>query len=340
MAKLPPDNWLMPGRGVRQRKRWYTATRRGVTYASSTPHRISGSYTPAELERQKVFKGASVNVAYMSTSQQLTARLLAERSTFAVRDYLTRCIFARMFRVPRPDGKVYYAMVARNDVSQLLEPLGQTKGDMLWRGENWWQSIPWGSLGQVLTIVNEDEPPEWREPQVGGDGMRLSTTLTLLTTSDTTASAFKGFVHTPEYDILVGAIWLRHASAAGIVLKAMVATVDNENASGTLSDVHLSPAHTIVAGGNDKWTRVAFDTPIAVAAGTKCLLAIGRSDGADNYALPMRGSTTGAQTIPMPGNVHGFMRITKAAPANGDAYTYVNSVNAVGMGVEWGPDAG
>lgn len=96
------------------------------------------------------------------------------------RDLLFQSFYGRLgFIIDTPAGKIY-PMAALQDVSQVLDALGLEKGDMLARGDTYWQKIPAGTDGYILTFNETTGIPSW-QPNAGGGGVNpaQSTLLTL-----------------------------------------------------------------------------------------------------------------------------------------------------------------
>jgi len=77
------------------------------------------------------------------------------------RDVFISAMRGRAFLIVLPNGRKYYPMPAREDVSQTIDTLAQIPGQMLFRGRHLWLPIQPGAYGDALTFIDADTPPEW-----------------------------------------------------------------------------------------------------------------------------------------------------------------------------------
>jgi len=82
------------------------------------------------------------------------------------RDVAISAMRARAWNFTGPDGRTYYPMAARDDISNSLDIIAQLPGQMLFRSSGLWVPIPGGNPGQQLTYVSEDDPPAWESSTV------------------------------------------------------------------------------------------------------------------------------------------------------------------------------
>lgn len=339
MARLPPSDFFTPGRGRRHPGKVYTFRRGDQQFVAHTPRRLAGPYTAEEVARQKLFKGASVNVAYMSAGQQVTARLLAERSVYAVRDYLTKCLFARQFRFQRKDGKVYFAVVARNDVSMLLDPLGQTEGDVLFRGKDWWYSVPLGPPGTFLGVSPTTGEPGYFFPGGGGGGAGMA----LLSPNpdafnDTSNYCFKGLCWRPEIDQQVTGIWYYGRIDAGWQMRALLGKVASFTSSTPLTYVNVGPVTVLAANISNQWQYLPLSSPVDLLAGEQIVMGAGVINGTGTFPLPINGLGSGTYRLPLIGKPDGVWGIANVAPAIGTTVDQFAALGAIGLGYVTAPN--
>jgi hypothetical protein len=106
-------------------------------------------------------------VKYMDAYQRHFAQQLSARTQLAAQDFLYLALFGRIGHLVRVDGRKVYSLAAVQDVSSLLDTIGQLKNNILVRGETWWEPIPDGTPGQVLTI-KVDGSIGWADAAGGG----------------------------------------------------------------------------------------------------------------------------------------------------------------------------
>lgn len=169
MAKTPLGGSFGPRRGVSIRGRFYTVDTPNGVVIKRWPRPQPTPRTQAEADNRKLLAQAARATAYMSSGSQEFAREIAKRSRLLPRDMLLIALFNRLGYVIFPDGRKVFSMVAMQDVSALLDALGQTEGDLLVRGEDWWIRIPKGDPDTYLHIA-DDGSFEWATVGGGGGG--------------------------------------------------------------------------------------------------------------------------------------------------------------------------
>jgi len=80
------------------------------------------------------------------------------------RDVAISAMRARAWYFKGPDGRTYYPMAARDDISNSLDIIAQLPGQMLFRASGLWVPILSGTPGDQLTYVSDDDPPVWQAP--------------------------------------------------------------------------------------------------------------------------------------------------------------------------------
>lgn len=163
-----------------------------------------------------------------------------------------------------------------------------------------------------------EPPPPPPPPEVRMTGSWLDTEDPTYSTSP---YPWKGNYAKPMRDLVLHALGAKGLWPQGIHLKFGVFTV----AGGVVASVvHKSPGVTIPTplDVDPSESRIweAFDPPWALAAGTLYLIMVGRSDGADNFVLPV-GYPADFQPAPFPAheNTTGSGRVAKADPLVGHA---------------------
>lgn len=83
------------------------------------------------------------------------------------RDVLLMAMRGRLYNWVDSDGWRWYSMAAIGDISNSLDVLGQTVGDILVRAVDRWRPPAPGGAGQVLTNQGPGAPPIWSAPPGG-----------------------------------------------------------------------------------------------------------------------------------------------------------------------------
>jgi len=82
---------------------------------------------------------------YLSAVQQDTFRNAVEGSPLLPRDLQTAMTFDRLFLFELEDGKVIYPVKLKKEVSEALDTITQTVGQILQRTEDGWEGVPYSS---------------------------------------------------------------------------------------------------------------------------------------------------------------------------------------------------
>jgi hypothetical protein len=86
------------------------------------------------------------------------------------RDYFVAAVTGNIYLLETEDGHTIYPLQAMIKVSQALDSIGQVRGDLLVRGEDWWIRLPLGSAGQVLMVDADTALPAWKDPPQAAAG--------------------------------------------------------------------------------------------------------------------------------------------------------------------------
>jgi hypothetical protein len=78
------------------------------------------------------------------------------------RDVFIASLRGRAFTLRDDNGRTYYPMPARQDISDSLDAIAQLPGEMMYRSSGLWVPVPSGEDGQVLTY--RDSAPAWEAP--------------------------------------------------------------------------------------------------------------------------------------------------------------------------------
>lgn len=292
MVRMPPGTFTIPHRGIALKGSFYSREVNGKLYFVRWPRNRKAPVTPGEEDNRKLIALASSITKYMSSQEQQFSRELAAVTKLAPRDLLMVSLFNRLGVIILIDGRKIFTMASIQDISAVLDALGQTPGDLLVRGENFWTNIPMGEPGQVLAI-NEEGEYEWVTLGGGGgsgyfNGMSGSTDYS----GGNTTSAFptKGYVATPTANITITAMnWFVDQANGGDPYRGVVA--DANPATGQLgANIWLTP--TVASGSTDsRCIRSAFTTPVELIGGQSYFFGAQRSTGGG--AAPARLSAAG-----------------------------------------------
>jgi len=106
-------------------------------------------------------KGVTYLYRYQPGPVQFQLQEATKGTVWMPRDVFISAARGRAFLLQDENGRTWYPRAMVQDVSNSLDSIGQTPGDMLWRGPDLWVPVPGGSAGQYLTYVDDSNPPEW-----------------------------------------------------------------------------------------------------------------------------------------------------------------------------------
>lgn len=171
IGELPPGGArtqsLGPGYTIRM---W-----RGVAVVHRRTPAKKKKLSPKQKAAIENFRHLSNVAKYVCHMDYQAALDMSANTQYLWRDLIYMMASGRLFRFSMPDGTEFYSLAARTSTSDLLDVLSPTPGTMMWRGQNFWEAIPPGAEGQVLTNQGPNTPPAWLNP--AGGGGNLATTL-------------------------------------------------------------------------------------------------------------------------------------------------------------------
>ncbi|MBA7569735.1 hypothetical protein ES708_11476 [subsurface metagenome] len=187
-----------------------------------------------------------------------------------------------------------------------------------------------GVLGHLHERTIPEPPPPPPEVIMTGPWLNPETT-----TYSTSAYAWKGNYAKPMRALALSALGAKGDWPQGITLKFGVFTVAGGVITAVVhksTGVALPPALDINPSASRVWE--ILDPPWALDAGTLYLIMVGRSDGADDYALPVA-YPEGIHPAPFPAHETALStgRIAKADPLVGDSVNHY--VATVGLLATW-----
>lgn len=115
-------------------------------------------------------KGVTFLYRYQPAKFQAQFQQATKGTPWMARDPFISGFRGRAWSFTDQNGRTYYPVVARQAVSQSLDAIGQLEGNMLYRGPNGWEAVdPPANVGDVLTVVDLADLPQW-QPGGGGGG--------------------------------------------------------------------------------------------------------------------------------------------------------------------------
>lgn len=145
-------------------------TSRGQAVVQHWPKPMTQAQYLARKPHMDAFTIAQRNFHFLTTQELESWLSTTHQTPYLPRDLYTQHVFGRLWAVLIPGKGTIYPMTARRDASEGLDLLAQLPGQMLVRGADYWQPLPWGTNGQVLTSKGPNETPEWTAGGGGGGG--------------------------------------------------------------------------------------------------------------------------------------------------------------------------
>lgn len=311
MAKLfsPPDY----RRGPSIRGRFYIyATRHGLI-AVSWPKKRGAPRTPDQAATMQLFIDAQKAIKLMNGETVINAHEAVVNSQFFARDLLVKMLYGRGPPIFFADGRRWYPLATRLNVSELLDNLGYVPGSMLFRGADTWIVVPPGLAGQVLTL-SSPTAAAWATPAtpppVTGHQLEMNT----FNANDTGAHATKGNFFIPAQNTKINGIMFGASEIAGKTYFASIFVC----AVATLG-TKIVQTPTVTAAATVLQTRLFPTTSeVTLTAGVRYAILHTRNDATTTtsnglqrgfdfvYGIPQQQSTQGCildSIAPAVGNV-------------------------------------
>jgi len=115
------------------------------------------------------FRQANELAKYADPMSQVRAIEMTKASGMYPRDVLLKAMRGRLYFWADTAGWKWFSVAARQDISDTLDVLAQTVGNILVRAKDRWKPPAAGVLDDVLTLKGADLVPEW-SPAAGGGG--------------------------------------------------------------------------------------------------------------------------------------------------------------------------
>jgi hypothetical protein len=124
------------------------------------PKKRGPARSDAQQQAQDDFKAACVIVKNMDPLLIAFAEDVAKGAPLLPRDLLMQTLYGRLGYVVLTSGRKIFSVAAYQDVSLLLDAIGQIPGMVLYRDRDWWKSLQPRLENDVLRL-NADLMPEW-----------------------------------------------------------------------------------------------------------------------------------------------------------------------------------
>jgi len=143
-------------------------TTRGSIRVRSWPRPRPGDRHPTNEYWTKWLKAATFLYRYQPASWQAQLQAQTKGTVWMPRDVFISAMRGRAWLLQDENGIRYHPLAYVKDVSESLDAINQFPGGMLFRGTDLWIAMPGGSAGQLLTYVDDANPPVWADPTAFG----------------------------------------------------------------------------------------------------------------------------------------------------------------------------
>jgi hypothetical protein len=112
-----------------------------------------------------------MNILYKNTSPEVLIELKRQEkiSGIPARDLFSSAMNGLLYVIVTEDGREIYSMAHVERISKSLDVFSRTRGALLVRGDEVWEGLASGSVGEVLRI-GPDGRPGWGQLAVAGGG--------------------------------------------------------------------------------------------------------------------------------------------------------------------------
>lgn len=258
---------------------------------------------------------AKLQSEWFRSAQELAKRLTPDQQRILLeatngtpllpRDVAAMLMAGRLFYIHNPETGNIYPMAARQDVSESLDILASTPGQILIRGADFWEGTT---------------------PSFGGGGWFWNEPPGVVRTDTSTSSyCFKGGQYDIFDDILVSGCGAIFTPVGGGSYQMIIGELNE-------SDEFVSLTKSSVVEAPDSERRpYFFDIDATLNAGTRVAIMAGRIDSTATYALPAAFNRQLSFQLPVGGPYSA--RIASTDPMIGDAINTTGGVNVIPMGL-------
>lgn len=256
---------------------------KGQAIMQAWPRRRGRVKNPVTKAQNEKFTQANKLAKYASADDQWMSIEVAKNSPLYPRDLLVSAMYGRLFETLTIDGQEYVSVAVRDDISDDLDKVGGTQvGTLLIRRPEGWRALLAGDDGAVLTAKGPTEVPEWGEG--GGGSGKFYTSSLPSTVSNSAAAATKGNPVQIARDVSVHEIGTLIIAAPSFTYEGRIWEVDFTNKITAL----VGTTGPITGLGLFRQMLIRpLVAPALLLAGHRYLIAWSRTDGANNYVLPI-----------------------------------------------------
>lgn len=287
--------------------------------------RVKNATTKAQNEK---FAQANKLAKYASADDQWMVTEIARNSPLYPRDLLVSAMYGRLFETLTIDGKEYVSVAVRDDISDDLDKVGGTEvGTILVRHPEGWRGLVPGNAGEVLTSEGAGDLPAWA-PGSGGSGAYYTGNLPSTVISGT-LFATKGNAYQMARACTVHEMAMLLNPVTAHTYEGRIWELSTGNRIQNLLAT-TGPITGLAVGR--RYINASLTAPLNLAAGLRYFIAWSRTDGPNNFILPIHGAVTPrflegfpSDHLAITGNVNNWVQIALANPPFNTLLTIGNS---------------
>lgn len=229
---------------------------RGLIRVRAWPKRRGPPKSAAQRYWVDWFKQANLLAKYVDAATARRAIDLTKGTGMYPRDIILSAMRGRLYWITDKNGKKWFPMAAIQDISETLDILAQTIGDVLVRATDRWRAagpaLP--TIGDALTYQGPAAPPIWAAAGAGASIQNLPATPII---PDGTQNQYDIDVSSfPEFEITLDAVgftgadraWVRFSTDGGASFRAGAADYLLTSISPTVAVRYNSTAMRLEAG--------------------------------------------------------------------------------------------
>lgn len=273
---------------------FYQYRRGGRWVTAKWPKKRGPPRSAAQKQAQDDFSEVCKAIKRTAASIQNFHRLNAKGTPMLPRDTLMAAYYGNGPNVTYYDGRVIKPMANKLLASTVLDAIGWSKGDILIRGDDYWNVLPKGKPGQIIRCDPITGDIGWTDMvDAGGSG---GYQIFNRTGQMTDLVKFKGIRFTPVEEMRLRMIFFRGDFISGQVVDLDIVAID-ANRKITALMYHESA----VATGNGKQQEIThlFEEPIILPARQTVAIVLSPQGGSATQSCLMWYSSAVNAQVPI-----------------------------------------
>lgn len=306
MAKIGPPRHDLYTRLPALRGRLVLRTNgRGQLIAQAWPKKRKRPLHPTTQAQNERFRQEIAVSKRVPSEFMIAARSLTHRTALMPRDVLIKAAYGQLVTLHLEDGRIYTSMTNYLKVSTNLDLITNLPGKTLIRGQDFWEGIDFPTAGANWQYSYQTD---WRSTTFSGSSY-----------------AFKGYVLEPLQTTSVNALLAVFNAILNATYKMVICELDgSDEIVAVVSSDELTALQT-------ETQPFAFPVSTVMTANTRYAIMIGRTDDADDYAMPVYFG--GAANFQWPCRQIKTARLASADPAIGQTINSPSSTDCPPLGM-------